>query len=376
MWRWLARGTSFVICERSASPSARSWRTTSHINAFAGFLQRHRYAHQTAMMYFASVRHIGAWMAARHLAVEDLDEAAIETFDRHLPRCRCQCGRLRGAATGVKHFLRYLREHGIARPRQAPAPPPAIITEYREWMKAHRGVGENTLNNYARYLIRFLRVAGCDPSKYEPRTLRKFVVAQQSAKKTMISAVRTFIRFLIATKRCSTGLDHVVPSIAQWRLSSLPRYLPSADVERVIATAPIGSRDRAVLLLLARLGLRRGDIVALALADIDWSKGFIRVAGKSRRLAYLPLPSDVGNAILAYLRGQRLQADTDKVFVTAQAPIVAITPDTVSGIVYWAIRRAGIRAPSRGCQLLRHSAATRWLREGLSMADIGVLLRH
>jgi site-specific recombinase XerD len=349
----------------------------AHIDGFAMFLGRRGYAHETTMMYLGATRHLGHWMAARRLTVEVLTEGILAAFDRHLSCCRCpprRRGRSSGALAGARRFLQYLRINKVACAREM-APLPAILVEFCTWMKTHRGVRESTLLNYRRYLIRFLEMAGDDPALFAPRVVRKFIIGVRAAKKAAFVALRMFIRFLVTMGRCPGGLEESVPALAEWRLASLPRYLPSQDVERIIATAPIGSRERAVLLLLARLGLRRGDIVDLALQDIDWSKGAIRVVGKSRREAWLPLPQDVGNAIIAYVR-QRPPIDSDSLFALATAPVQPITPSAVSGIVYWAIHRAGIRTPSRGCHLLRHSAATRWLRDGLSMENIGVLLRH
>jgi integrase len=175
---------------------------------------------------------------------------------------------------------------------------------------------------------------------------------------------------------------HCVPTVPQWRLSSLPRYLESADVERVIASCDVstikGLRDRAILLLLARLGVRAGDIIAMTVTDADWKHGTLRMRGKSRREAVLPLPQDVGDALLAYMESGRPRATTERMFLTVCAPIRPFTgPSSISEIVKVALRHAGIiDAPSRGAHLLRHSAATAMLRAGSSLDTIAVVLRH
>jgi integrase/recombinase XerD len=347
----------------------------SYIDGFAGFLHREHYTQESGTAYLNSARHLGQWMEAKRIRVKDLDETVIQQFDRHLSQCRCRQRPRTRSLIGARHFLRHLRDIGVARPPREPALP-ALLVEFSDWLKIHRGIGGETLAIYQRYIRRFLRFVGDQPSRYEPRLIRKFVLDAPQARKSVMGAVRMFLRFLEATGRCKSELHRVVPGLAQWRLSSLPRYLPPNDLDKIVGTAPPGSRDRAVLLLLARLGLRRADVVDLALSDLDWDKGTIRVVGKSRREAYLPLPQEVGEAILAYIRTQRPKADSDKVFFLTAAPVQPITRDTVSGIVYWAILRAGIKAPNRGCHLLRHSAATRWLREGLAMKDIATLLRH
>jgi len=191
-----------------------------------------------------------------------------------------------------------------------------------------------------------------------------------------------FLRFLIAEGKCPADLLGAIPVLAHWRLSSLPRYLPPKDVERVIAScdrsSPLGKRDRAILLLLARLGLRAGDIVQLRLQDIEWKNSCILVSGKSRHQTRLPLTQEVGQAIVAYLQKGRPLAHTDALFVRSRAPFRALGSHcAVSVIVDRALRRAKVTRPSRGAaHLLRHSLASSMLRQGASLQDISLLLRH
>jgi len=159
------------------------------------------------------------------------------------------------------------------------------------------------------------------------------------------------------------------------------QYVSADAVQRIIdacdATRPEGARDRAILLLLARLGLRAGDIVGLELRDLDWAAARVRVVGKGRREARLPLPQEVGDAILAYLRARRAGVTCDRVFLRARAPWRPLaTSSCVSAIVKRAMVRAAVAAPTRGAHLLRHSAATAMLRDGISLPAIAVVLRH
>lgn len=191
-----------------------------------------------------------------------------------------------------------------------------------------------------------------------------------------------FLRFLIAEGICPSGLDAAIPVLAHWRLSSLPRYIQSEEVERVIAacdpTSPVGIRDRSILLLLARLGLRAGDIVQLRLGDIDWKGAWIHVSGKGRRQTRLALTQEVGDAVVDYLKEGRPRTDTDTLFVRSRAPFRAFASHcAVSVIVAQAMRRAGVTCPSRGAaHVLRHSLATSMLRQGASLQDIATILRH
>jgi integrase len=167
-----------------------------------------------------------------------------------------------------------------------------------------------------------------------------------------------------------------------WKLSGLPRYLEAADVDRLIyccdLTKPHGVRNRAVLLLLARLGLRAGDIVSMRLDDVDWDAGTVRIRGKGRKEVRLPLPHDVGEALAEYLVAARPATEIEQVFLCANAPIRPFaTSASVSDIVRFAVQRAGITdAPSKGAHMLRHSAATAMLRSGASLDAIAAVLRH
>jgi integrase/recombinase XerD len=187
---------------------------------------------------------------------------------------------------------------------------------------------------------------------------------------------------LTAEGQCDSGLADAIPVLAHWRLASLPRYLPEDDVERLIdschPTSPVGKRDRAILLLLARLGLRAGDIVQLRLSDVDWKGAWIHVCGKGRRQTRLPLTHEVGQALVAYLSDGRPQTAADAVFIRSRAPFRAFRSHAaVSVIVGGALRRAGVRRPSRGAaHLLRHSCATSMLRHGATLHEVAALLRH
>ena len=204
--------------------------------------------------------------------------------------------------------------------------------------------------------------------------------ASHAHAKTMTQALQGYLRFLGAQGLCKPGLEHAVPTIPQWRLSSLPRYIGAADVERLIATcdpeAPAGIRDRAILLLLARLGLRAGDIVSMRFGDIDWQHATLAVCGKGRRETRLPLPQDAGDAVLRYLNQERPRVLCDTVFLTQKAPFRPLKGSPVSSVVRRALDRGGIAAPTEGTNLLRHSAATAMLRGGATLDAVGAVLRH
>jgi site-specific recombinase XerD len=267
---------------------------------------------------------------------------------------------------GARLFVNALRGAGvIAMPAMKDAvQDPALLSAFCRWMREQRGTCEVTLTNYGRHLRELLRRLG-----------------EEAAAKTCTTALRMFVRFLIADGQCAVGLDAAIPTLAHWRLAALPRYLPPDDIERVIDScdraSPVGRRNRAMLLLLARLGLRAGDIMQLRLRDIDWRDAWIHVCGTGRCATRLPLTQELGDAIVAYLQAGRPAAQTDAVFVGCRAPFRAFAPGVVPLIVGRALDRAGVVRPSRGAaHLLRHSVATSMLRQGASLQDIGALLRH
>jgi integrase len=200
--------------------------------------------------------------------------------------------------------------------------------------------------------------------------------------KMVVKSIRMFLRYLAVHGVCAPQLVDAIAPFAEWRLSALPRYLPPAEVEKLLATAgrntPTAKRDRAILLLLARLGLRAGDVASLRLGDLDWRSGTLVVSGKGRRPCRLPLPQEVGDAILAYLADGRRNCAAEHVFLRSCAPVGhPLHSSTISTIVKVVAMRAGVALPPHAAaHALRHSVATALLRSGVRLSAIGSLLRH
>jgi site-specific recombinase XerD len=253
-------------------------------------------------------------------------------------------------------------------------------------MSRHRGLSSATLEHYARPLRELVQELGEDPQRYEPQDLRRFLLGYHDrhggrSSQQVVSAVRVFLRYLAAAGRAKPGLDAAIPPVANWRLSSLPGYLKAEEVERVLVACdranPTGLRDRVVLLLLARLGLRATDIWKLRLSDIDARAGTLRLSGKGRREARLPFPADIGDALVLYLERGRPRSAYRDLFLTVRPPVRPYPSSRfVTAIAAEYIRRAGLKAPSFGAHVLRHSAATEMLRQGASLEEIGAVLRH
>ena len=289
---------------------------------------------------------------------------------------------------GARHFLSHLRDTGVVRPG-APLekrPLPTIIDGFERWMRQHRGVSESTLTPYRLILTRLLGAIGETPGNYNAHALRRGVEMQTSRcgrswAKLVITAVRMFLRYLVVHSLCEPALVDALPTIAHWKRASCPDYLSKEEVEKLlVACIPAtteGARDRAVLLLLVRLGLRAGDIVHLRHANIDWEHGALQVTGKGRRQSVLPLPQDAGDAILNYLEHWRPDVRDEHVFLRVNAPFVPLASSSaVSSLVNRAARRARLSASRIGAHILRHTAASLMLQEGVSLQTIGGILRH
>jgi site-specific recombinase XerD len=227
---------------------------------------------------------------------------------------------------------------------------------------------------------------GEDLSQWDTGRIRAFMFdrAKRSGASTtqhLITAVRAFLRFLSFHGLCQSDLDQAVPVFAHWRLASLPSCLTADEVARVIATCDGPSvrclRDRAILLLLVRLGLRAGDVARLRLTDLEWERGTLRVVGKGRYEVRLPLPQDAGDALLQYLVARPDLGVTDHVFLRQIAPFKSsVSNHCVSGVVKRALKKAGVHTAAKGAHLLRHTAATEMLRQGVPLDRIGLVLRH
>ena len=369
----------------------RSGVTAPYIDGFAGALHAAGYRHYTVCTYLRATVHLGLWMERERLGLRSLGGGMLSSFLKHIPTCQCFENRIHGrkcAGPGVRRFVAYLRDQSVI-PPPAHAPtrdPPVLLTSFEDWMRQYRGVTESTLVAYRGAVMELLATLGDDPSRYQAGDLRSFIMkraprhGREFARMT-VTSIRSFLRFLATQQICEPCLVDAIPTIAQWRLSSLPSYLPEDDVERLIlacdTATDVGLRDRAILLLLARIGLRAGDVSGLRLGDIDWSKATVRVSGKSKRTCRLPLPQDVGNAILAYLHRGRPDVADDHVFIRACAPLIPFSrSSTVSYIVNRAAARAGVELPRTGAHVLRHSLATSLLRRGASLQTIGAVLRH
>ena len=286
--------------------------TGSLLEGFAEKLSHAGYAKITARRHIRAAEHLLHWTERRGVPISDVTESFLERFEQHVKRCRCRSfGRsVRALLRGARVFTEYLHSTGLLTASVEQNQDPALLVAFRQWMIQQRGSCDRTLYEYGFCIRALLQRLGDDPSRFDAQGLRQFVMetSRQSGRaktKMYTKALRMFLRFLVAEGKCAVGLEAAIPVLAHWRLSALPRYLLEEDVERVIASCdpstPVGRRDRAMLLLLARLGLRAGDIARLRLGAIDWREATVLVSGKGRLETRLPLTQEVGDAVAEYL---------------------------------------------------------------------------
>ncbi len=292
--------------------------------------------------------------------------------------------------TGAQ-LLEHLRLAGAVARHQGPPRSPIEETEsaYARYLRQERGVSETTVDIYLRLLRAFLvevcagsrmRFAELTAGQVAQHVLRHARVVSAAHAKLRVTALRSFLRFLHVRGFVTGDLATAVPTVPRWQLSTAPKGIPPESVQRILDACEwctrSGRRDYAVLLLLARLGLRAGEVTQLTLDDVHWEAGELLVRGKGLQHDRLPLPADVGQALVQYLRRDRPRCASRRLFLGAYAPLRGFGRGAVSAIVERAIRRAGLETPSTGAHLLRHSLATNLLRRGGSLAEIGEILRH
>lgn len=362
-----------------------------YLDSFISGLSKNGYTKLTINNYYTSVSHFAHWLQKKNIPLENITHKIIANFAKH--RCCCPGSRRESKVSRqyvdrVQRFFVYLSQQGIILSELNS--PKKLLSPHLESFKKSlqcRGLASRTIIDYEYCIDMLLPLLGDNPKKYNPARVRQVICDAAKRKsrcvvKQLITALRAYLRFLIADGICPPGLDAVVPAVAEWKLSSLPKYITSDDLNRVIAACDIntrqGIRDRAIILLLGRLGLRAGDVSNLRIDDVDWSKGTLRVSGKGRREVLLPLPQDVGDALLAYLKKARPPVAIDKLFLCLSAPYRSfLSSSGISSLVSSALSRAGITdPPSRGANLLRHTAATNMLRKGATLETVSAMLRH
>ena len=364
-----------------------------HVERFLEQLRAEGYSQSSVQRRRWVVLAFLGWGRRHCIPVDDLQEShAIAFVARSTRRGKDRAHLERSTA---RHFVRFLRGDagkpgGWVKRRTGPVS--VIEQRYVDHLRRERGLAERSISVYAPYVRTF--VAWLAARRRQPplsgvtaADIREFLLERTRGRsgeysRLLTVAIRSLLRFLCVDGAVSADLSRAIPMMRAHRPSALRRPLAPAEVERILAGADLatrrGRRDRAILLLLARLGLRAGEVAALELGDINWRAAEILVRGKGRLHDRLPLPADVGAALALHLREDRAGAASRRVFLRLYAPRVGFAgPCAVSAIARLALARAGIQRPPRAAaHLLRHSLATRMIRAGASLEEIGEVLRH
>lgn len=361
----------------------------AYIDELVEQLDAEGYKRRTVRSAVAAVQRFGSLMDRHGLRAGDASEKTIGEF------CRMRCTHTRrrsGEAATLRVLLAHLRRLGIA---SMPVQPDGGIQEriardFATYLRKERALSEATLKSYvpvARLFMDERCASGSgDLTELCAVDIHEFVLCRVPSycpkrMQLIISALRNFLRFLYLRGQLTVPLADHLPRVAGWRLSEPPKWLDSDAIERTLVScdrsSDVGQRDYAVLMLLARLGLRAGEIVSMELEDIRWETGEIRVCGKGQQLKCFPLPQDVGEAVAAYLENVRRPCSSRRVFLRIRAPYRGLAHSaSVGAIVRRALSRAGLDPPSKGAHLFRHSLATHMLQNGATLTEIGQILHH
>ncbi len=361
-----------------------------HLDAYAAAIAQQGYVQHSIRTQVVVIADLSRWLQRRHILLQDLDSKVVNRFVQHHQR---QKGIRRGDAGILSRFLAWLGQTGtVEQHRELPVKGPRqnVTHQFRRYLLQDRGLSTATLQNYVPFIDQFLSerfrnktlnlstLRAADVTGFVQRHAHRFSPGRA---KLLVTALRSFFRYLRHRGEISLDLAACVPTVPNWSSSTVPKFLPPGTVQRVLSRCdrqtPLGRRNYAILLLLARLGLRAGEVVALNLEDIDWEAGQMTVHGKGGRSTQMPLPTDVGEAIAVYLRNGRPRCFSRRVFIRAKAPLGGFASSVaICVIVMRALQRAGVESPRKGAHLFRHTLACDLLRQGCSLDEIGELLRH
>lgn len=335
-------------------------------------------------------RDLMRWTQASKLAAADLNEHAIDAFLRdRTVRQSIQPG----DRAAMARLLSALRDAGLVAPAEIPRPTEdeVIFQAFSDYLKKERGLTPASVLRHLPVVRQFLREL-CPSGAVDLGTLGQEDVIRYIERhasdwsagtgKAMCWSLRAFLRYLYFNGVISLALADCVPSIRRWQFASLPTYMSAQQIQSVLdscdQTTAIGRRDYAVLILLAKLGLRASEVATLTLDDIDWLSGEMLIHAKGRRRSMMPIPPDVGATIVAYLREGRPHSSCRRLFLRMLAPHVGFASGgAITMIARQALDRTGIHGHAhRGAHLFRHTLATNLLRSGATFSQIGQLLRH
>jgi len=360
-----------------------------HIESFAVLLSQQGYCRANGWQKIKLVADLSRWLQKRQISLKQLNEGRADAFLRARWK---QVSRQSGDQITTRQLLQHLRQsQAIPSASMTPNEIELLQEQYSSFLLQERALGQASIEQYVIVVRRFLchrfQTGKVRLEKLRAKDVTDFVLHDSSNRgrrsaQFMATVLRSFLQFLLQHGRITTNLAAAVPTVAGWRQSELPRFLEARQVEKILRSCDrrrkVGKRDYAILLLLARLGLRAGEVASLSLDDINWRAGELLIRGKGPRVDKLPLLQDVGQALVDYLQKGRPDCSSRRVFIQCKAPYVGFPnpPNAVCGIVRRALARAQVHSRHHGAHVLRHSLATRMLGKGASLAQIGQVLRH
>jgi len=368
--------------------------SAEHLGAFVGSLIGKQYSVSCVCQLARHALAFGRWCEARNISLYALSEDDIVRYQRYRRRRRSRCLETRRRelhALGL--LLGFLRDQGVCPAACGHATAAEEVAEgFARYLHREQGLADITIERYTRTARRFLiwRFGQGEVCLQALRATDTIEFVRNEAKrmgppalKTIVNALRSFFRYGQFHGDLAVGLAAGVPAVASWASTPpVPRAISAEHAQRAIDSCDcqtsVGRRDHAVLLLLARLGLRAVEIVRLTLDDFDWDHAQLRVRGKGGQESLLPLTADVGEAIAAYLEHGRPTSRDRHLFLRSVAPIRGLMEgsDAIGSIVRYALNRAGVDTPHRGSHQFRHALAVHMLRVGASLPEIGHVLRH
>lgn len=359
----------------------------AEIEPYRQWLLERGFTPSTVRLLLRNLSQLGVWLQEQGLAGTAIDRGCLDELFTH----RRELGR-RGVPgrLGTSRLLAFLDGRGLLAPapQQQPTALQQLIEEFRKWLLQERNLSPSTVLRYENTARRFLTeqalhdgvlqvndLTGADVNAF---LLRECARVSAGSAKGRVAELRSLLRFLYLRQLLPLRLGSAVPPVGGWRFAAIPVIVSNADVTAVLdssdTTTLQGIRNRAIMLLVARLGLRSIEVARLELDDIDWRRGELTVRGKARRHDRLPLPREVGEALGAYLLQRGEQRSSRRVFFTCRAPRQPIRPDLVNDVVERACLAAGV--PRFGPHRMRHALAGELLRKGAGLLAIGQVLRH
>jgi site-specific recombinase XerD len=363
----------------------------AYLSSFATFINSQGYCLYSIHRQVQLTAGFSQWLQQEGIDIRSMTTDHAAQYLRYRAR-QVKIGR--GDAAALQHLIDFLHHEGVIPAKEVSVrrvtPVERLTQAYAQYLREAQTLAEATIHNYVPFIHRFLQDRFTDGpvrlSRLRAGDIVHFVQQEapqlhQKRAKLMTTALRSFLRYARYRGEVALDLAAAVPIVANWSMPSIPRAIAPEQVQQLLASldrrTAVGRRDYAILLLLARLGLRASEVVFLELEDIDWQSGTLRVRGKGGPRHTFPLTPEVGQAIAAYLQKSRPPSTSRRVFLRAKAPFHGFQGASgVSSLVRHTLKRAGIQAPTYGAHQFRHGLATEMLRQGASLAEIGDILGH